>query len=68
MGTREQAWLMDKQRTRERRPESSATSRVVDIRDDVDAHEVAQRGQDVIELSRELNSSSKALLEQIDPA
>lgn len=35
---------------------------------DVEAHEVAQRGQDVIELSRELNSSSKALLEQLDPA
>ena len=34
---------------------------------DVDPHEVAQRGQSVIELSRELNSSSKALLEQIDP-
>lgn len=34
---------------------------------DVDATEVAQRGQSVIELSRELNSSSKALLEQIDP-
>ena len=46
---------------------SPATSNVVDVRDS-DAHEVAQRGQDVIELSRELNSSSKALLEQIDPA
>ena len=34
---------------------------------DIDATEVAQRGQSVIELSRELNSSSKALLEQIDP-
>jgi hypothetical protein len=34
---------------------------------DIDASEVAQRGQSVIELSRELNSSSKALLEQIDP-
>lgn len=59
---------MDKQRTRERRPESSATSRIVDIRPDFEAREVAQRGQDVIELSRELNSSSKALLEEIDPA
>jgi hypothetical protein len=47
-------------------PESLATPRVVDLTD-VDAQEVAQRGQDVIDLSRELNSSSKALLEQIDP-
>lgn len=47
--------------------ELPATSPVVDITD-VEAHEVAQRGQDVIELSRELNSSSKALLEQLDPA
>jgi hypothetical protein len=56
---------MDKEPT----PQSGslATTSVVDVRD-ADAHEVAQRGQDVIELSRELNSSSKALLEQIDPA
>lgn len=38
-----------------------------DVVVDVDPHEVAQRGQSVIELSRELNSSSKALLEQINP-
>ena len=56
---------MDKEPT----PQSGslATTNVVDVRD-TDAHEVAQRGQDVIELSRELNSSSKALLEQLDPA
>lgn len=30
-------------------------------------HEIAQKGQKVLEVSRELNSSSKALLEQIEP-
>ncbi len=30
-------------------------------------HEVAQKGQEVLELSKELNNSSKALLEQIEP-
>jgi hypothetical protein len=34
---------------------------------DADPREVAQRGQSVLELSKELNSSSKALLEKIDP-
>ena len=31
------------------------------------SHEVAQRGQSVLELSKELTSSSKALLEQLEP-
>jgi hypothetical protein len=39
----------------------------VDLTADADAHEIAERGQHVLRLSRELNSSSKALLEQIDP-
>lgn len=30
-------------------------------------HEVAQRGHSIVELSKELTSSSKALLEQIEP-
>ena len=30
-------------------------------------HELAQRGQQLLEVSKELNSSSKALLEQIEP-
>ena len=59
---------MEKEPTSQGQPESSIPAPTVDLTVDVEAHEVAQRGQDVLELSRELNSSSKALLEHLNPA
>lgn len=58
---------MEKLRTAPAQPESRDAPATVDLTGDADAHEIAQRGQHVLRLSRELNSSSKALLEQIDP-
>ena len=59
---------MEKLRTAPAQPESQDAPTTIDLTADSDALEIAQRGQHVLRLSRELNSSSKALLEQIDPA
>jgi hypothetical protein len=58
---------MEKLGTAPAQPESQDIPTTVDLTADSDALEIAQRGQHVLRLSRELNSSSKALLEQIDP-
>lgn len=58
---------MEKLRSAPAQHESQDDPTTVGLIDDSDAHVIAQRGQHVLQLSRELNSSSKALLEQIDP-
>lgn len=58
---------MEREQITQGQPETTGAPPAVDMTVDIEAHEVAQRGQHVIELSRELNSSSKALLDQIDP-
>ena len=58
---------MEKEQLSQGQPESTATSPVDDLTVDLDStHEVTQRGQSVLELSKELNSSSRALLDEID--
>ena len=60
---------MEKEPISPGQPDIAGPTPVEDVVVDLEAtHEVTQRGQSVIELSRELTSSSKALLEQIDPA
>jgi len=59
---------MEKEQISSGQPELGATPIATDDAIDLEAtHEVAQRGHSVLELSRELTSSSKALLEQIEP-
>ena len=58
---------METEQTTQGQPDGLGAQTTVDLTVDVEAHEVAQRGQHVLELSKELTSSSKALLEQIDP-
>lgn len=58
---------MEKEQISQGQPESSGFATPEDVSGDLEAHEVAQRGQQLLEVSRELNSSSKALLEQIEP-
>ena len=49
-------------------PDSATAQPVDELSIDLDAtHEIAQRGNQLLEVSRELTSSSKALLEQIEP-
>ena len=49
-------------------PDSTGSQPVDELRVDLDAtHEIAQRGNQILEVSKELTSSSKALLEQIEP-
>lgn len=58
---------MEKEQISQGQPETTATSPVDDLTVDLEStNEVTQRGQSVIELSRELTSSSKALLEELD--
>ena len=57
---------MNKEATRDQLEEPGAPT-TIDLASDADPRDVAQRGQSVLELSKELNSSSKALLEKIDP-
>lgn len=59
---------MEKEQISSGQPELSAGLPVEEVMVDLEAtHEVAQRGQSVLELSKELTSSSKTLLEQLDP-
>jgi hypothetical protein len=49
-------------------PDQAPAHSVDELSVDLDAtHEVTQRGNQLLEVSRELNSSSKALLEQLEP-
>ena len=60
---------MEKEQLSQGQPETTATSPVDDLTVDLEStHEVAQRGQSVLQLSKELTSSSKALLEELDHA
>jgi hypothetical protein len=65
-GDRGSSGSMNKEATRDQLDEAGGPA-TVDLTGDPDPREVAQRGQSVLELSKELNSSSKALLEKIDP-
>ena len=58
---------MEKEQISQGQPDPSGFSSSDHGAGDLEAHEVAQRGQQLLEVSRELNSSSKALLEQIEP-
>jgi hypothetical protein len=49
-------------------PDARATPPVEELAQDLEAtHEITQRGHQLLEVSRELTSSSKALLEEIEP-
>lgn len=59
---------MDKEQFSPGQSENVAISPAEEGPIDLDStHQVARTGQKVLELSKELNSSSKALLEQIEP-
>ena len=67
-GSGEVVLRMERDQLSQGQPETTATSPVDDLTVDMEStHEVTQRGQSVLELSRELTSSSKALLEELDP-
>ena len=59
---------MEKEELSAGQPETVAAPPDEDATIDLDStHEIAQKGNRVLELSKELTSSSKALLEQIEP-
>lgn len=59
---------MEKEQLSPGQPDLVGTPPPEDLTVDLEStHEIAQRGQHVLELSKELTSSSKALLEQIEP-
>lgn len=58
---------MEKEQVSQGQPEIGAPPSADDTLDLEATHEVTQRGQSVLELSKELTSSSRALLEQIEP-
>ena len=59
---------MEREQISSGQPDLAATPPPEDIAIDLEStHQVAQTGQHVLELSKELTSSSKALLEQIEP-
>ena len=59
---------MEREQVSSGQPEMSAATPFEDGALDLEVtHEVARQGHSVLELSKELTSSSKALLEQIEP-
>ena len=59
---------MEKEQLSPGQPEVVSSLPDEDVTIDLDStHEIAQKGQKVLEVSKELTSSSKALLEQIEP-
>ncbi|MBW3594283.1 MAG: hypothetical protein KY391_01800 [Actinobacteria bacterium] len=59
---------MEKEQISLGQPEATSVAPLEDAGVDFEVtHEIAQRGHSILELSKELTSSSKALLEQIEP-
>ncbi len=59
---------MEKEQLSSGQPDVAASPPVEELAQDLEAtHEITQRGHQLLEVSKELTSSSKALLEQIEP-